>query len=208
MNFQEKRRFPRAQVLKNLAGLAPELQAQVSWPNHEICEVMDLSYKGMAVRRPGMFPINVQQKVAIAVELGGQLSFTVQARIAWCNMDWVGLEFSSLPPEGHQSMREFLDAKLVGSSLKPVERVFIHGRESFHYWYQGSSQTHVYVWMNASEQVERVLVDLDGEAAEFSRGQKRLRLGRVERRALLVLSQMDKPGLPMEEFVRSLLLGA
>jgi hypothetical protein len=204
---KEQRRFPRVQFSKTLAGLSPDLQAQISWPNHEISEIVDLSYKGMAVRRPGLYPVNVQQKAEIEVALGHLPAFRTSARIAWCNLDWVGLEFASLPADGHLALRDFLDAKLVGTMMKPVERMLVHDGESFQYWYQGPGQTHVYVWMSAGR-VERVNVDMDGKICEFARGQPRLRLKAADRRALLVLSQMDKEGLPMEEFVRSLLLGA
>ena len=205
--MKEQRRFPRVQVSKVLAGLSTELQAQIAWPNHETSEVVDLSYKGMAVRRPGLYPVNVQQKAEVEIALGHLPAFRASARIAWCNMDWVGLEFASLPAEGHLALRDFLDAKLVGTMMKPVERALIGEGETFQYWYQGPGQTHVYVWMSAG-QVERVNVDMDGKVCEFVRGQPRLRLKAPDRRALLVLSQMDKDGLPMEEFVRNLLLGA
>lgn len=207
MSFSDQRRYPRVQVLKNLNASSPELQAQVTWPNFETSVVSDLSYKGMAVRRPGLFPIDVHQVVDVDVELGGRPAFRTTARIAWGNLDWVGLEFSSLPPEGHRSLRDFLDAKLIGSTMKPVERVFISENQSFHYWYQGVGQTHVYIWLGSNQAVARVVVDLNGQVSEFRCGEK-TRLSGARQRALLVLSQMDKADLPMEEFLRSLLPGA
>lgn len=205
--FKEPRRFPRVHVSKTLAGLVPDLQAQITWPNHETSEIVDLSYKGMAVRRPGIYALGAQQKVQVEVGLGRLPTFMTSARIAWCNVEWVGLEFFTLPADGHFSMREYLDAKLVGTAMKPVESALVNGRENFKYWFQGPGQTHVYIWVSGAA-VERVSVDMDGKVAEFVRGQPRLKLRANERRALLVLSQMDKEGLPMEEFVRSLLLGA
>ncbi len=205
--MKDQRKFQRVQVSRALAELAVELHAQVTWPNLETSEVVDLSYKGLAARRPGLFPINAQQNVRLEVTLGHLQPFACEARIAWCNLDWVGLQFGAIPAEGHFALAEFLDAKLVGAMMKPVERVLISGGEDFRYWYHGPGQTHVYIWM-LKERVERVRVELDGELAEFSASQRSLSLGRVERRALLVLSQMDKPGLPMEDFVRHLLTGA
>lgn len=208
MTFRDQRRFPRVSVRPALVSALSEFGAFVTWPNFETSEVADLSYKGFAVRRPGMFPVSIQQKVAIEAALGGQKPFAVNARIAWANQEWVGLELMSVPAEGHQAMKEYLDAKLLGSALKPVERAFINPGESFQYWFHGPAETHVYVWMNQMHQIERVRVDMAGQAAEFSRGQAEIRLGQVEKRALLVLSQMDNPDLPMEEFVRNFLLGA
>lgn len=205
--MKEQRRYPRVQVSQVLAALAGELQAQATWPNHETSEVADLSYKGIAVRRPGLFPVNVQQSVQMTLTLGHWPAFSTRARVAWCNLDWVGLEFTTLPAEGHRALGEFLEAKLAGSMMKPVERALHSPMADFQYWYQGPQQTHVYVWM-AGLAIERVRVDMDGESAEFVLGQPSLRLRPADRRALLVLSQMDKEGLPMEEFVRKLLTGA
>jgi hypothetical protein len=205
--MKEQRRFPRIQVSPKLAALAGDLQAQVAWPNHEVSEVADLGYKGVAVRKPGLYPVNAQSSADVEVTLGGWPSFRARVRIAWCNMDWVGLEFTEIPAAGHSALAGYLDAKLVGSMMRPVERALISPLTDFQYWYQGPAQTHVYVWMSGSA-VERVRVDMDGQVAEFVLGQPGLRLRPVERRALLVLSQMDKEGLPMEEFVRKLLTGA
>jgi len=206
-DLKEQRRFPRVHVSKALAGLVPDFQATLAWPNLETSEVVDLSYKGLAARRPGLYPIGVQQRLQVEVTLGRLPAFQVAARIAWCNMDWVGLEFPSLSPEGHFSLREFLDAKLVGTAMKPIESAFVNGSENFQYWYQGPGQTHAYIWLSGGA-VERVQVDMGGLVTEFVRGQPSLNLKPSDRRALLMLSQMDKEGLPMEDFVRSLLLGA
>lgn len=208
MSFKEQRRFPRVQVRPALAAALAEFGALVIWPNFETSEIGDLSYKGFAVRRPGVFPVSIRQTVDMECVLGGQKAFKVTARMAWANQEWVGFEIQSMAAEGHLAMREYLEAKLLGSGLRPVERAFIAANENFQYWFYGPAQTHVYVWTNPLQQIERVQVDMAGQVAEFHRGQPSLKLDSAEKRALLVISQMDNPDLPMEEFVRNLLLGA
>ena len=201
--MKNKRRFRRVTVQATLAEVFPMLGAQISWPNHETSEILDLSYKGFAVRRPGLFPVAVQQRVLIAVELGGVPTFTLEARIAWCYLESLGLDVAGFSAEGHAAMSFYLGAKLLGSKLRPVERIFVAKGQSFQYWYQ-AGDTHVFVWMNAQKRIERVDVSFSGEVVALNRGDRLEQPSANERRALLLLSQMDKDSLPMEEFVRSL----
>lgn len=207
MSIQEKRRYARAVLKPGLSEVLSALGAQVTWPNLEISDVLDLSYKGAAVRRPGMFPVAVQTEASIEVRLGLFRPFRVPARVAWANLDWVGLEFGEVPPEGHQAMGEFLDAKLLGTTLRPIEQVFFSPGASFTHWFQGPSGIHVFVWLDSARKIDRVNVDFGHMTVRFDRGMGRHLLSREQRKALLILSQMDKPGLPMEEFVRSLAPG-
>jgi hypothetical protein len=200
----DKRRFPRVRLQRSLAEVIAALGAQIVWPNQETGEILDLSYKGFAARRPGLFPIAVQERVDLKVELGTLPPFTVHGRIAWCNLEWVGVEVNELTAEGHLSMGTFLDAKLLGAGLRPVERAFYGEQQSFQYWFQGPQDTHVFVWMDSARAIQKVNVSMNGSPCDFERGQSFQSPSEHQQRALLVLSQMDKDTLPMEEFVRSL----
>jgi hypothetical protein len=201
--MREQRRFERVHVRRSLAELFSALDAQVTWPNEEVSDVLDLSYKGLAVKRPGMFPVNAQTHVEIALELGRSRAFRVPARVAWCTLDNVGLALEEIPAEGHQMLHEFLDAKLTGARLKPVERVFFGSDQTFTFWYQAPG-VHLFIWLDAQGLVERVSVQFGEESVQFERGQVLHSLSPLQKRAILVLSQMDKPDHPMEEFVRTL----
>lgn len=208
MSFKEQRRYPRVILKSSLAEVIGALSAQVIWPNLESSDVVDVSYKGAAVRRPGLFPVAVQNQADVEVKLGIYPPFQVRARIAWTTLEGVGLEFTEINADGHQAMAEFLDAKLLGRGLKPVEKVFFSPGQNFSYWFQGPSGIHVFVWLNSSRLIDRVNVDFGTETVHFERGHKPSDLSREQRKALSILSQMDKPDLPMEEFVRTLALGA
>ena len=52
--------------------------------------------------------------------------------------------------------------------------------------------------------MQKVCVDLDGWLVELVRGQNVAHLEERDQRAILLLSQMDNPELPMEEFLRTL----
>lgn len=203
MKMREQRRYPRVHVQRALAELISALDAQVTWPNEEISDVVDLSYKGLAVRRPGMFPIHVQNQVTVTIELGRTRRFQAQARVAWCSLDGVGLELADLPAEGYYLLHEYLDAKLTGARLRPVERIFFGPEETFQFWYQ-TPGVHVFIWLNEQGLVNRVSVQLGEDAVNLERGRRLNGLSVREKRAFLLLSQMDKQEHPMEEFVRTL----
>ena len=203
MKMREQRRFPRVHVQRALAELISALDAQITWPNEEVSDVVDLSYKGLAVRRPGLFPVHVHNRVEVTLELGRARRFKAEARIAWCSLDGVGLELGDIPAEGYSLLHEYLDVKLTGARLKPVERVFFGAEETFQFWYQAPG-VHVFIWLNEQGMVNRVSVQFGDEAVTLERGRRLNRLSAREKRAFLLLSQMDKREHPMEEFVRTL----
>lgn len=207
MSGAEKRRFPRVQFNRAMSELTAALGGEVTWPNFETSQILDLSYKGLAARRPGILPVSAQQNVEVEIELGTLWRFKTKARIAWANVDWIGLEFRELPAEGHRAMSEFLEAKLIGQELKPVDKEFYSPKSSFTGWFYGPNGVHLFVWLEKDRGLIRVTVDFDGDVVDLSLGRRYDARDPRVRRALLILSQMDKTGLPMEEFVRKLLLG-
>lgn len=207
MSGPETRRYPRVAIQTDIAEARGELKAQITWPNLEVSELTDLSFKGFAARRPGLFPFAAQQVVDMHLAVGLEPSFLVKARIIWFNLDGVGVEMLNIAPEGLVRLRDFLDAKLLGQALRPVQAsLFAHGA-TFNYWLQGPGDCHVFVWMKTPIEIDYVVVEMGGETMRFEREKKLQRLGDLQRKALLVLSQMDKPDLPMEEFVRSIAIG-
>lgn len=204
----EKRRFPRVSIATDMAESRGELAAHITWPNLEVSQLTDLSYKGFAARRPGLFPFAAQQVVDVHLALGIMPSFQVRARIVWFNLDAVGVEIQEFPPEGHLALADYLDAKLLGSSLRPVQTSLFDKSATFNFWMQAPGGHNVFVWMRSPMMIEQVHVDMGEDSVFFAREKKLQFFSPRERKAVLILSQMDKPGLPMEEFVRSIAPGA
>lgn len=203
MSFREQRRFPRVSITPALAEMSSALSAHVTWPNLETSEITDVSYRGVAARRPGIFEVKLQNEIDIEVTFGVEKPFKSQARIAWTNSDSVGLELKTIPADGHKAMSEFLDAKLAGAGLRPIDRAYISPDQTFEHWYQGSGWD-VFVWMNEQRLIDRVMLNSSLRSVEFERGGAVPMEEGDKRKALLILSQMDKHGLPMEEFLRTL----
>ncbi len=207
MGTVEQRRYPRVAISTDMAESMGELAAHITWPNLEMSAVVDLSHKGLAARRPGLFPFAAQQVVDVHLALGIAPSFKVQAKIIWFNLESVGMELKNLPPEGHLAMMEYLDAKLLGSSLRPVQASLFAPDATFDRWLQGPGGVHVFIWMKTPLLISQVHVEMNDESVHFEREKKLQSPSPRQRKALLVLSQMDKPDLPMEEFVRSIAAG-
>lgn len=207
MGTIEQRRYPRVAISTDMAESMGELAAHITWPNLEMSTVTDLSYKGLAARRPGLFPFAAQQVVDVHLSLGIAPSFKVQAKVIWFNLEMVGMELKVLPPEGHLAMAEYLDAKLLGSSLRPVQSSLFASNATFDLWLQGPQGVNVFVWKKTPLLISSVHVEWDDESVHFEREKKLQSLSPRQRKALLILSQMDKPDLPMEEFVRSIAPG-
>ncbi|NJL25302.1 MAG: PilZ domain-containing protein [Calothrix sp. SM1_5_4] len=206
MSSMEKRRFPRVRMRPTMAEAIAWLGGQVVWPNLETSEIVDLSYRGLAAQRPGLLSVSVQQNLEIEIRLGDRPGFKTAARVAWCNTEWVGVEFGAVSAEGHLVLSDFLDALVAGANLRQVDKGFVTGGQNFEFWFQGAGGVSLFIWLNADRQITRVQLDFGDSSTSISRGESGVfadgSSGR--RRALLLLSQMDKPGVPMEDFLRSL----
>lgn len=203
MHPENKRRHPRVRVQRTHAEVMRALGGHIVWPNLETSDILDISLKGCAVRRPGVQPITPGHVVQVDFELGLEPAFTAKVRVAWHSGDRVGLEVDVLETSGRLVLDGYLSAKLMGSSLKAVKRSHCSAGEDFHHWFQGPKDTHVFVWLDTVGRVDRVRIDKEGAVYEILRGGRFVKPSRGERSALLLLSHMDNSGLPMEEFVRS-----
>jgi hypothetical protein len=199
MNTSEQRRFPRLRIRRTLAHLVSDLNAQAVWPNHEISDLADLSYKGMAVQIPGVFSLGIHDWVTFTLELGKNVPFTLMARVVWRSQDLAGLEMLDVPPEGHNILGRFLNDQLMGAALKPVQVNLVNKGESFAKWYQGPG-LNVFIWQAADGTVEKVQVEFVDEMVELNSTKVIDR--DLERRAILVLAHLSSDVLPMENFVR------
>lgn len=201
MTNQERRRYPRVQT--PFGEIFPFLGARVLWPNNETSDVVDLSYKGMAVRRPGLFQIKEKETVRLFVEIGNERPFECRARLVWSNAEWVGLEITTLPSAGHLALRAFLDDTLLGLSLRQVDREHFGAQSNFSYWYQAGGEGHLFIWVNAKAEVEKVQFELRGDRLELVRGEKVDPRNPVVQKALRILSQLRDAAISVESFVKS-----
>ncbi len=199
----DQRRYARVPIHKKLAELSQEFGASVTWPNLEESPIRDLSYKGFAVTRPGLFQPRENEVLELAINLGLVVSFRAQVRVVWTNFEAIGLEVLELPPEGHQAMGLFLEQKLKGRQLKPVERFHFDSKQTFRYWYQGDG-IHVFVWMDSGGNIQTIRIERDDRTTSFERGSTLDPNQPGVRAEILLLSELSSGQLPVAEFLATL----
>lgn len=198
------RKFPRVHLQKSLTEVFKELEAHVVWPNLEISDVVDLSYKGLAARKPALHTVSTGSRLPLEVVLGRNERFSVQSKVVWQTPDAIGFEIDSLSADSHRALAKYMDPNLLGSTLRPVDKSFFASGQSFDYWFQGPQGAHVLIWLKEGRAIDRVQVDLDGQSTEFFADQPRRLPTAQEQQALLLLSQIDQSQVAMDEFLRHL----
>src|SRR5262245_44855503 len=98
----------------------------------ETSDVFDLSFKGFAVSRPALVDLKVGALQSIKVELGERPAFLVPVRVVWVKEQLVGLESGDISADAHLRLHEFLSSKLIGQHMKPVDKKFFTGKDTFH----------------------------------------------------------------------------
>lgn len=203
MQKTDQRRFIRVPVNRKLADLFSEFAAVVTWPNQEESVVRDISFKGLAVVKPGLFELRPNEILELNVTLGVESTFRAQVRVAWSNFEVVGLELLELPPEGHQAMGAYFEQKLRGRQLKPVERFHFAADQTFRYWFQGPG-THVFIWLDQDARIQTVRVEMDDTSIVLERGQTLSAAKPGLKNVLLILSEMDAKDVSLPEFLTTL----
>ena len=201
MRVNEKRRYPRATLPTDDA--LSFLGARVAWPNHEMSDVLDISYKGLAVRRPGVFQVKDKEVIKLLVALGDESPYECFGRVVWSNSEWVGFEISSLPPKGHLALRRYLDDAILGLSLREVDKAHFSNGSTFQHWFQAGDACHVWIWTSKAVVIERIQFDIGGEKVELKKGQKISRGDILAMRALRILSQIKDENLGLHSFITS-----
>lgn len=201
---KDQRRFPRVQMQIPFGEVFRTLGARVVWPNFEISDIVDLSYKGLAVKRPGVFVVKMKDVVKLTIELGDENPYECFGRAVWSSVDIFGFEITSLSPTGHLALRKFLDDSLLGQNLRKVEMTHYNSQSNFNYWFQAGSACHVFLWVDGDNVVERVQVDFDGEKVDLSRGQSVRLAGPLFHRALRVLTQLKDETVSIDPFIKEL----
>lgn len=202
MSVTERRQERRVRLRPSLTDLFDVLSAKVVWPNLEISNLIDLSFKGASIVRPGLFKAEKTAVVALELELSAGAAGVVDAHVVWTDLDRVGVRFVRVAPESHAALNSYLEPQLIAADLVRVEPELVQASDEFSHWFQSGSAS-LFVKLDGGR-VSRAQVDLKDSTVAFARGARLKTISREERRALLLLSQMDKPGLPMEEFLRTL----
>ncbi len=147
-NSIQRRRFSRIYLdpTTTVAG------AQVIWSNKERSFVVDLSYRGAALKKPQTLKPALQSEIVIEVDLQREGVFKASAKVVWESDELLGVEFVDVKGQGTIALQKFLSNKLVGSHLFEISPTLYKEQLDCQFWYHGPSDVDVHLWtMSASE---------------------------------------------------------
>ena len=165
--MRENRKFTRAKLPQDIAEWKRLLGAQAHWPSHEQVDVYDLAYKGAAIGAPSVYEVELDDKLPLKFSLSPYGDIEVLCRVVWVAEDRVGLEFQNMNVGSKQRLDQYLDGKLIGQNLRPVDARYFHGDADFTDWYSGPHDTHVFLWRNNSAQIEKAMLEAEFGSIEF-----------------------------------------
>ena len=202
--MKENRRYVRVKIPHEVLEWNRLLGAKAHWPTHEQVEVYDLAYKGAAVGLPAVYATDLNQKINLRFSLNPYGDIQVQCRVAWKTQDRVGLEFENMSADSKQRLDQYLDHKLIGQNLKPIDPQYFNSNNDFTDWYMGPHDTHVFLWRNDSSQINKAIVETEFGSVEFDgqhwSGSNREFLIRISD----ILSQIPQVEHPLKELARTL----
>lgn len=173
-NQSEKRRFPRIHFRHDYGASDKITKAFVHWDNLEFSDVFDLSIGGLALSRPTLVEFKKDQVVHFHLELGEFAAFPVSAKVAWIRDFSVGFSFLRLEPQGHLTLRKFLNDKLVGSHLVLMSQDLYPKEADFDLWYSGPGESHIFLKKVAAagppHPIEHAEIVLDGDRIQVKNG--------------------------------------
>lgn len=162
----EPRRYKRAILLVgNQSSLHSQLASATATYRGKNFSVVDLSHTGLAMLREEIadheLP-DVTKSETMSLTLGMQASFSAQVKLVRHSERIMAFEFASVPTEGRLAIDRFLDPKMIGLNMRPVDRAFFSPGETFSIWFCGPRDTNFFLWLSGSR-VDRAIIQLGEE---------------------------------------------
>lgn len=170
-NQENRRRHERVSVPLGWGDADSVLGAQLSWPNHEVSQIFDLSYQGVAVAKPSLFEGKANEEIMVTFKLGDNEEFSATLMVMWISENAVGGELLNLTLAMREKIDDFLEDRLLGLHLRPVNKKYFAQKSDFSHWYHGPKDTNVFIWQERSGQISKAEIELDGRVLIYSDGE-------------------------------------
>lgn len=159
----EPRRYKRASLL---VGSPSNLHAQLASATAQYrgrsFPVLDLSHTGLAVLREDISDNDlpdVSKTEPMTVALGLLPPVAVNVALVRHSERVLAFEFSNMTTEGRLAIDKFLDPKMIGLNMRPVDRAFFSPAETFSLWFCGPRDTNFFLWMSGGK-VDRSIIQM------------------------------------------------
>jgi hypothetical protein len=95
----------------------------------------------------------------MSVSLGLFAPVAVQVALVRHSERVLAFEFSNMSTEGRLAIDKFLDPKMIGLNMRPVDSSFFSPGETFSLWYCGPRDTNFFLWMSGGK-VDRSIIQM------------------------------------------------
>jgi hypothetical protein len=165
-HVSEPRRYKRAVLIVGAqAGLHSQLASATATYRGKTFSVVDLSHTGIAMLREDIadheLP-DVTKSEPLSLVLGLQPSFTAQVNLVRHSERIMAFEFTNVPTEGRMAIDRFLDPKMIGLNMRPIDKAFFSSGETFSTWFCGPRDTNFFLW-TSGPRVERAIIQMGDE---------------------------------------------
>lgn len=140
------RRYPRIYLLSENQPLAQLFGAEALWKDGRVSKVYDLSQSGTAFLKDDVPPLAVGDRGEFRLSLSGVGSFDVKGDVARVSERVVAFDFEELGADVHLGLAKYLESKMIGLSLRPVDpKFYVSLEQGFTHWFQGPNETNVFL---------------------------------------------------------------
>lgn len=161
---ENRRRFPRIDMKAFEGELEEIVGAWLIWPNGESMPIYDMSYTGIAAKRPSQVKLThgmvCQLQCKLLNSRGQEQICSVKAETVWFNDSVIGLHIVSLEVGDRSLMNDFLDDKVIGASMREIAPSLYARELDCDYWFHGPKDSNVYLWLKDG-QLHRVEAEVD-----------------------------------------------
>lgn len=159
----EPRRYKRATLLVgSTSSLHTQLASATASYRGRSFPVLDLSHTGLALQRdeiPDHELPDITKTESMSIALGLLNPVAVQVVLVRHSERVLAFEFSNVSTEGRLAIDRFLDPKMIGLNMRPVDRAFFSPGETFSLWYCGPRDTNFFLWMSGGK-VDRSIIQM------------------------------------------------
>lgn len=167
---QDPRRYKRASLLARGAGVQHEIASASMLYRGRNHLVVDLSHTGIAIERGSAKADGVRDDElpasgvaeTVTVTLGRLAPLKARVVMTRASDEVVAFEFSEVSTEARLAIDRFLDPKMIGLNMRPVDRAFFSAGETFSLWFSGPRDTNFFLWM-VGGRLERSIIQLGDE---------------------------------------------
>lgn len=212
----DQRKFVRIITNNSQGQIEPIEKLTLHWDSGEIVPIYDISYGGVACQLPQKEDLQINDFKAFTIVFPAGTKEKFIAKIVWKNKTLLGLNFESLSLKARMELNQFLDNKILGVSLRLIDKKYYSQAMTCQYWYQGHYGVNIYLWENEGKIVkgevefDNSIVSINKDSIEWSRSlealeDQDLKKDLLVKKSIDILSQVAVNESNVQEFLKQVL---